>query len=144
MRLKWYFRDDSTSFFSEQPSFSPKSSWNPPTSHPNLEVFLSQIEQGLFRIPDKSLTYSNLTKEEWKAITSLTDDRSIVIKKADKGSFVVVWDRDDYLSEGEKQHCDKAIYKDVSFNEKILSDLLASSNKVLRVLKGKELYQRRR
>ena len=113
-------------------------------SQPNLEVFLSQIEQGLLRIPDKSLTYSNLTKEEWKAITFLTDDRSIVIKRADKGSCVVVWDRDDYLSEAEKQHCDKAIYKDVSFNEKILSDLLASSNKVLRVLKGKELYQRRR
>ena len=113
-------------------------------SQPNLEVFLSQIEQGLLRIPDKSLTYSNLTKEEWKAITSLTDDRSIVIKRADKGSCVVVWDRDDYLSEAEKQHYDKAIYKDVSFNEKILSDLLASSNKVLRVLKGKELYQRRR
>ena len=54
----------------------------------------------------------------------------IVIKKADKVSCVVVWDRDDYLSEAEKKLCDKAIYKDVSCNEKILSDLVASSNKI--------------
>ena len=35
-----------------------------PAGHPNLEVFLSQIEHELFRIPDKSFTYSNITKEE--------------------------------------------------------------------------------
>ena len=34
---------------------------------------------------------------------SLADDRSIVIKKADKGSSVVVWDRNDYVMEAEKQ-----------------------------------------
>ena len=43
------------------------------SGHPNLEVFLSQIEHELFWIPDKSLTCSNLTKEEWEAIRSLTD-----------------------------------------------------------------------
>ena len=63
LRLKWYFRNEPTPFFSEQPSFSPKSSWSPPAGHPNLEVFLSQTEQELFRIPDKSLTYSYRYKE---------------------------------------------------------------------------------
>ena len=60
--------------------------------HPNLEVFLSQIEHELFRISDKSRIYSNLTKEEWQAIRSLADDRSIVINsyKSDKGSCAVV------------------------------------------------------
>ena len=58
-------------------------------------------------------------------------------KKADKGSCIVVWDRDDYLSEAEKQLYDKAIYKDVSFNEKILSDLVASSNKIFKILERK-------
>ena len=38
---------------------------------------------------------------------------------------------DDYLSETEKQLCDKAVYEDVSFIEKILSDL-ASSNKTFK------------
>ena len=58
-------------------------------------------------------------------------------KKADKGSCIVVWDRDDYLSEAEKQLYDKAIYKDVSFNEKILSDLVGSNNKIFRSLERK-------
>ena len=74
-----YFRDEPSPFFSKRPSFSPKSSWSPPAGHPNLEVFLSQIELELFRMPDKSLTYFNLTKEKWQAIRSLADDRSIVI-----------------------------------------------------------------
>ena len=50
MRLKWHFRNESTPEFSDQPAFSPKSSWNPPTGHPNLEVFLSQVEHELFQI----------------------------------------------------------------------------------------------
>ena len=31
------------------------------------------------------------------------DDTSIIIKEADKGSGVVVWNRKDYLKEAEKQ-----------------------------------------
>ena len=46
------------------PVFSPKSSWNPPQGHPNLEVFLSQDENKLFGIADEPLRYSNLSKEE--------------------------------------------------------------------------------
>ena len=49
--------------------------------------------------------YSNLTKTEWQAVRSLAADRSIVIKKADQGSSVVMWhrtDRVDYMKEKEK------------------------------------------
>ena len=31
--------------FKETPVFAPNSSWKPPKGHPNLEVFLSQIEK---------------------------------------------------------------------------------------------------
>ena len=34
---------------------------------------------------------------------SLANDRSIVVKKADKGSRVLSWDRNDYITEAEKQ-----------------------------------------
>ena len=44
MCLKWHFRNEPTPEFSDWPVFSPKSLWNPPTGHPNLEVFLHQIE----------------------------------------------------------------------------------------------------
>ena len=47
-----------------------------------------------------------MSREEWPAVRSLADDRSIVIKKADKGSCVVVWDRNDYLLEAERQLSD--------------------------------------
>ena len=47
----------------------------------------------------------------------------------------VVWDRLDYLSEAEKQLGGKSIYKDVSFNDKILRDLVETSNKMFLNLK---------
>ena len=60
MRLKWYFRNEPSSEFIETPSFTPKSSWQPPKGHPSLEVFLSEIEKEIFAIPDSRLGYSNL------------------------------------------------------------------------------------
>ena len=53
-------------------------------------------------------------------MTALANDRSIVIKKADKGSCVVVWDRNDYMGEAEKQLSDENIYKDINFKDNIL------------------------
>ena len=52
---------------------------------------------------------------------SLADDRSIVIKKADKGSCIVVWDRNDYIREAEKQLKDQNVYTKVAFKDKTLS-----------------------
>ena len=74
MRLKWPFRNEPTPKFSDRPAFSTKSSWNPPTGHPNLEVLLSKIKYELFQIPNKCLIYSNLSKEEWQTIRSLAED----------------------------------------------------------------------
>ena len=102
-----------------------------------MEVFLSEVKKELFSCTSKKLGYSNLSTEEWKAMRSLADDRSIVIKKADKGSSVVVWDRNDYVMEAEKQLSDANVYKDVSFNEKMLQDLVGTSNKLFQNLKSK-------
>ena len=52
IHLKWYFRKEPTSEFSETSSLTPKSSWKPPKGHPSLEVFLSEIEKEIFAIPD--------------------------------------------------------------------------------------------
>ena len=40
---------------------------------------------------------------------SLADDKQIAIMKGDKGSCVVVWDRDYYLLEAERQLKDENI-----------------------------------
>ena len=104
MRCKWYFRDEPSEEFSAIPAFRPKSTWKPPagdTCDPG-DLFLSKLEQELFSfLPEKPQSY-NLTKEEWQALKNLKEDRSITIKPADKGSCVVVWDREDYLAEGYK------------------------------------------
>ena len=42
-----------------------------------------------------------MTKVEWDALMGLADNSSIVIKKADNGSSVVVWCRDNYIKEVE-------------------------------------------
>ena len=68
---------------------------------------------------------------------ALANDRSIVIKKADKGSCVVIWDRNDYILEAEKQLSDESIYKDTNFKDKILQELADNSNKLFRNLKTK-------
>ena len=49
MRLKWYFGNDPTPDFSGKPSFTPISPWKPPTGHPNLEIFLSELEKQIFK-----------------------------------------------------------------------------------------------
>ena len=90
IRTKWNFRNKPSQDFSVTPAFARKSSWKPPLGHPNLQVFLSQAESELFIETQDSLRYSNLSQEEWRAVRSLADDRSIVIKKPDKGSCVVV------------------------------------------------------
>ena len=137
MRIKWHFQNEISEHFSEVPVFSPKSSRNPPQGHPNFEVYLSQVGNELFSIADEPKRYSNLSKEERIAMRSLADDRSVVIKKADKGSCIVVWDRSDYLREAEKELEDLNVYRKVVFKDKILSQLVDCSNKFFKNLKMK-------
>ena len=103
MRCKWFFRNEPTENFSEAPAFRVKSNWNPPKGHPAVEIFLSKLETEIFSVlPGTPLDY-NLSKEEWLAMRGLAEDRNIIIKPADKGSCVVVWDREDYIAEADKQ-----------------------------------------
>ena len=124
MLTKWFFRNEPKLQFSEVPAFSPKSSWEPPKGHSSLGIFLSQLENEIFKMPFDNLKHSNTSKEEWQAIRALVDDRTIVIERADKGSCVVVWDRMDYLLEDEKLLSDSNVYKSVDFKEKLLADLV--------------------
>ena len=92
-----------------------------------MEVVLSQVESDLFKATERSLGYFNLSKEEWDAIRSLADDRNIVIKRADKGSCVVIWDRNDYIKEAESNLAIR-MFTSVEFKDKILTELVEKSN----------------
>ena len=52
-------------------------------------------------------------KGEINALYLLRDDPSIIIKEADKGSVMVVWDREDYLREANSQLSDQNVYREV-------------------------------
>ena len=104
-------------------------------------MFLSQVEKELLEITKELTRYSNLSQEEWLAIRTLA--RSIVIKKADKGSCIAVWNRADHLREAEKKLSDKNVYQKVQFKKQMLSNLVDANKKFFRGLKTKEFIAER-
>ena len=139
MRTRWQFRNEPTPEFSETPVFSLKSTWQPPMGHRNVEVFLSQIEQEIFKEVQSPLGYSNLSKEESKAVRSLANDHNIVIKKSEKRSCVVIWDRSDYIMKAEKQLNGKGVYKDVNFDKDLIPNITSKSKRLFESLKQRQL-----
>ena len=110
LRLKWFYRnEESTGVYN---LFRPKSKFNPKGKDAAIEIYLSRLEEEILAL-DTRLSYSNLTREERQAIKSLKEDPNIVIKSADKGSAVVVWDREDYLQEASNQLGDTSTYEEV-------------------------------
>ena len=61
------------------------------------------IEQDLHRQRYRQPTKKNLSKEGYKAIKSLRKNPDILIKPVDKGSAIVVLDKQLYINEGEIQ-----------------------------------------
>ena len=85
---------------------------------PALELFLSQTGKDMLSIiPGKDINY-NLSKEEYLTMHSPQNDRSVVVKPADKRSAVLVWDKTDYLKEAERQMGDQNRYKEIRAIEK--------------------------
>ena len=63
----------------------------------------------------------------------MKDDCSIIIKGADKGSVVVVWDREDYLKEAYRQLDDKEVYEQVSDDPSALANTLMKALEKIRL-----------
>ena len=55
------------------------------------------------QIDEQEQNYPNLTKKEREVVKQLMNDCKIIIKPADKGSRIVIWDTQDYLRECENQ-----------------------------------------
>ena len=100
LRLKWHFRDEDNIHIINP--FKKKSKFIPKWKDAAIEYYLSRLEKDILAI-DTKLNYANLTREEREALKTLRYDISIIIKEADKGSAVVVWDREDYLKEANRQ-----------------------------------------
>ena len=141
MRCKWYFRNESQYIPSQVSTCKLKSTWNPPKGSPALELFLNKVKEDIFSVLPGRPKKFNLNREEYLTMRSLQNDRSVIIKPADKGSAVVVWDRQDYLKEAERQLSDSSIYKEVKVTEKDLVDLVDKSNKIFVDLERRNIIQ---
>ena len=60
---------------------------------------------------ENSISFSNLSKEEWSTIRNFRNRNDIVIKPADKGGAVVVWRTDLYKEEASRQLSDSTLGK---------------------------------
>ena len=101
LTLKWHFRESEE--FSEHPSFRPRSKFNPRNKDAAIELYISKLEEEIMKISANGQNFRNISREEYLASKNLKSDQSIVIKEADKGSGVVVWDRGDYIREAQGQ-----------------------------------------
>lgn len=114
LKLAVYFQKKPDS---QCPPFTPKSEWVPPNGKLPPEI-TALIDADLKHFQDKLYfcrVKSNLTNYESEALTSLRKHNKTTIKHADKGSAVVIWDRDQYLWEGYKQCNDKMTFKEAHF-----------------------------
>ena len=113
LRLMWHFRNDER-IFDCNTKFRPKSKFNPNNKDVITEIYLSSLEEKLLDIDVPKDKFNNFSKEERDALYSLKNDNTIVIKGADKGSTVGVWDREDYLKEAHRQLSGEEVYEEVT------------------------------
>ena len=87
------------------------SKFNP--SKPNMLEHIQEIltDRILNHNPNRSRP-RNMTNSEYKVIENLKENNSTVIKKADKGSNVVILNREYYIKEAMRQLSDKKFYKE--------------------------------
>ena len=90
--------------------FKNKSSWKPNPPNRTLDTYKRAFKIDLLKSKLKPNHQHNLTKEQWKGLMELKKNPEIVIKKADKGSSVVLMNTTDYLREGYRQLSDPNFY----------------------------------
>ena len=110
--FKWHFCNENKDIHREM--FKPKSKVNPRNKGRAIEKYVSSLEEKLMKVEVPIDKFNNLTISELKALYDLKDDENIEIKSADKSVAVVVWDREDYITEAEKQLGDEEVYEEVS------------------------------
>ena len=134
----------------EQPSDEPqrdefeslkpkKSNWTPPDGQfTSVDLFVKKCRVDIQKLNfNKSLKFSNLSKEEWTAHQNLKTRDDIVIKPADKGGAVVVWRTDLYKQEAFRQLADTKFYA------KVNKDLTQANQKIVKDTVNKLILQQK-
>ena len=109
-----------------------------PSVNAALEKFIRVTRKTIrhkVRMLNKQNRSSNITTDERDAINHLSNDASIVIKKADKGGMVTVMDRAQYISEAHRQLSDERYYQRLAHDP--LHEVIDRLHTVLTILRGR-------
>ena len=82
------------------------------------------MEEKLLNLGPIKHKYNNLTQEERKALYDLRNDTSLIIKESHKGSVVVIWEKEDYLTEAKELLFCKEMYEEVIEDQSYLIDAM--------------------
>ncbi len=96
--------------------FKPKSTFNPNPHDPVLETFYCLIEEDVNQYTPRNPRVQNLTKHEREAYKKICQNPYITIKRADKGSALVIMDTVDYINKSERQLYDTNVYVETRTN----------------------------
>ena len=111
MRIQHFFRNKPPQ---EKHPFKQPSTWQPPqASNTKLEEYIQKTREELNNSNSHPNSKSNLSKEEKKALKELRENKSIIIKQADKGNGIVVENTEDYIANGLQHLGNTQIYKEL-------------------------------
>lgn len=124
LNLKMWFGEKGNNTESEPSTssgiFKPKSTFNPLSNYASLTAFKRKTTHDIETLIEAASSsrnhYYNLTRGEFKAIKELNDNKQIIIKPADKGGAVVVWDITHYINEAYRQLNDSQYYQKLHHN----------------------------
>ena len=133
IRIRYHFSYDAN-ILGKPPPFKKKSTWMPPPAPAHVESYLSSLLSKIKEIQSRP-TVNNLSKAERLSLKELALDHSLVIKKADKGSCLVIEDRLDYIKDGETHLADANIYQEIPHD--YTESIVVSINKIVRTAHGK-------
>ena len=113
LRLAEYFEgmeDEDISLVRNKSNFTP-----PDKRNGALDEFIDTVEK-FPKTLRQTHTKQNLKRSEWKAVKSLKDDNSIIIKQADKGGASVIMNKETYKSMVERILNDEVYYTKLKTN----------------------------
>jgi hypothetical protein len=97
--IKFKSKNNNMNHFRIPSTFRP----HPGTYPPEIDELETLLKQELRKLPDKVKIDDNLDKQDRIAMRELKQNSDVIIKPADKGSAIVIMDKEDYVFEAERQ-----------------------------------------
>lgn len=107
-------------FFSRQPrktnnefQHTTSGQWTPDANRDkHLDMYIEAMQNDIMRAyKTHKLGAPNLSRKEQEALLNLSNREDIVIKPANKGCGIVIFNKEDYINEGMRQLLDRKFYK---------------------------------